>query len=134
MIRCPDPGLVLDSGRMMGAWQYFAETPEAGRSEDYRAAVRSRRSVGNSAWSRSRLVGRSAWAQSDEIAAAEREFGGAFRSSSAASTVEASGDGGDGNGDDVSMAGPEATNGEEDPGYATDCYGADTEAGEAMDV
>ena len=56
-----------------------------------------------------------------------------FRSLSAASTVGVNGDGGDGDGDDVSMAGPEATNGEEDPGYASDgadtiCYGADTEA------
>ena len=68
------------------------------------------------------------WAQSGEIAAAEREFGGAFRSLSAASTAEASGDGGDRDGADVSMA----TNGEEDPGYATECYGADTE-GEAME-
>ena len=68
------------------------------------------------------------WAQSDEIAAAERAFGGAFRSLSAASTVEASGDGGDDDGDDVPMAGLEATNGEEDPGYATERYGADTEA------
>ena len=59
-----------------------------------------------------------------EVEAAFEQEGGdtrgdntcAFRSSSAASTV------------DVSMAGLEATNGEEDPGYATDCYGADNEA------
>ena len=71
-----------------------------------------------------------------EVEAAFEQEGGrahgddtcAFRSLSAASTVEASGDGGDGDGDDVSMAGPEATNGEEDPGYATERYGADTEA------
>ena len=100
-----------------------------------RSAPRSAGREGERAGARSRRARDAArattpsWAQSGEIAAAEREFGGAFRSLSAASTVEASGDGGDRDGADVSMA----TNGEEDPGYATECYGADTEAGEAME-
>ena len=51
----------------------------------------------------------------------------AYRSLSAAATVGPSGDDEDGDGDDASMAGSEAINHEEDPGYATHGYGADAE-------
>ena len=66
MIRRPDPGLCLDSGRVIGVRQYFAMTHRAGGPQGYRQATRSSKSVGNSAWSRSRPVGRSASTQAGE--------------------------------------------------------------------
>ena len=72
--------------------------------------------------------------QNNEMASFVQEGGGtlddgppAYRSLSAAPTVGPSDDQEDGDDDDVSMAGSEAINDEEDPGYATSAYGADAE-------
>ena len=72
--------------------------------------------------------------QNNEMAFFVQEGGGAlddcppaYRSLSAAATVGPSGDDEDGDGDDASMAGSEAIDHEEDPGYATHGYGADAE-------
>ena len=72
--------------------------------------------------------------QDNEMASFVQEGGGtlddgppAYRSLSAAPTVGPSDDQEDGDDDDVSMAGSEAINHEEDPGYATSAYGADAE-------
>ena len=72
--------------------------------------------------------------QNNEMASFVQAGGGtlddgppAYRSLSAAATVGLSDDDEDGDGDDASMAGSEAINHEEDPGYATHGYGADAE-------
>ena len=76
---------------------------------------------------------------SDDVTCAFRSLGGdtlgddtcadrsALVSTRTSATMGPSDDQEDGDDDDVSMAGSEAINHEEDPGYATSAYGADAE-------